>query len=95
MNLGEKKSAVLPLVVTALTEAEWVDYNRDGARILYSDILCTSRQFTQSLSVIDSDPFIYSADAEYIRAKAYYCLGDSESVSKARSRLDSARRVYP
>ena len=95
MNRGEKKSQVLPLVVTALTEAEWVDYNRDGARILYSDILCTSRQFTQALAVLDSDPFIYSADAEYIRAKAYYCLGDEESVSKARSRIDSARRVYP
>lgn len=95
MNLGEKKSKILPLVVTALTEAEWVDYNRDGARILYSDILSTTRQFTQSLSVLDSDPFVYSADAEYIRAKSYYCLGDEESVKKARSRLDAARRVYP
>ncbi|WP_407425212.1 hypothetical protein [Treponema sp.] len=95
MNLGEKKYAVLPLVVTALTEAEWVDYNRDGARILYADILCTTRQYTQSLSVLDSSPFIYSADAEYIRAKNYYCLGDEENLKKARSRIDSARRVYP
>ncbi len=95
MNLGEKRSQVLPLVVTALTDAEWVDYNRDGARILYADILCSSRLFTQSLSVLDVAPFIYSADAEYIRAKAYYSLGDSESLSKARSRLDAARRVYP
>ena len=39
MNMGEKRSSVLPLVVTALTDAEWVDYNRDGARILYADIL--------------------------------------------------------
>ena len=95
MNLGEKKSRILPLVVTALTEAEWFDYNRDGARILYSDILCTNRQFTQALNVLDSEPFIYSADAEYIRAKSYYCLGDDESVKKARARLDAARRVYP
>lgn len=95
MNLGEKKSAVIPLVETALTQAEWVDYNRDGARILYSDILCSCRQFVQALSVLDSEPFIYSADAEYIRAKAYYSIGDSESVKKARSRLDAARRIYP
>lgn len=95
LNLGEKKSKVLPLVVTALTDAEWVDYNRDGARILYSDILCSTRQFVQSLSVLDSEPFLYSADAEYIRAKAYYCLGDEENIKKARSRLDAARRVYP
>lgn len=95
MNMGEKRSSVLPLVVTALTDAEWVDYNRDGARILYADILCSSRQFVQALSALDTDPFIYSADAEYIRAKAFYCLGDSESLGKARARIDSARRVYP
>ena len=95
MNLGEKKSQVLPLVVTALTDSEWVDYNRDGARILYADILCSTRLFTQALSTLDSSPFIYSADAEYIRAKAYYCLGDTESIKKARDKIDSARRVYP
>lgn len=94
-NLGEKKSRLLPLVVTALTEAEWVDYNRNAARVLYADLLCDTRQFTQSLAALDSEPFIYSADAEYIRAKAYYALGDDESVAKARARLDSARRVYP
>lgn len=95
MNLGEKKSQVLPLVVTALTDAEWVDYNRDGARILYADILCSTRQFVQAIATLDSAPFIYSADAEYIRAKSYYCLGDTENIRKARSRLDSARRIYP
>ncbi len=95
MNLGEKKSAILPLVVTALTDSEWVDYNKDGARILYADILSATRLFDQSLSVLDSSPFIYSADAEYIRAKNYYCLGKDENIKKARSRLDAARRVYP
>ncbi|MBQ9282591.1 MAG: hypothetical protein IJ207_10430 [Treponema sp.] len=95
MNLGDKKARILPEIVKALTEAEWVDYNRDAARILYADILCGTRQFTQALAVLDSAPFIYSADAEYIRARAYYCLNDIESISKARSRLDAARRVYP
>ena len=95
MSLGEKKSSVLPLVVRALTDSEWVDYNREGARILYSDILCSTRQFAQALAVLDSEPFIYSADAEYIRAKVYYCLGDEDSVGRARSRIDAARRVYP
>ncbi|MBQ9909675.1 MAG: hypothetical protein IJM48_07735 [Treponema sp.] len=95
MNLGEKKSKIIPLVVTALTDSDWLDYNRDGARILYSDLLCSTRQFVQSLSVLDSEPFLYSADAEYIRAKAYYSLGDEENLKKARSRLDAARRVYP
>ncbi|MBQ4378909.1 MAG: hypothetical protein II821_06905 [Treponema sp.] len=95
MNLGEKKSKILPLIVTALTDSEWVDYNRDGARILYADILSSTRLFTQSLAVLDSSPFVYSADAEYLRSRNYYCLGGEENLKKARSRLDAARRVYP
>ncbi len=94
-NSGEKKAKVLPLVEKALTEGEWVDYNRDGARVLYADLLCDTRKFNQVLPVLNSEPFIYSADAEYIRAKCYYALGDQENIEKARSKIDSARRVYP
>ncbi|MBR1722578.1 MAG: hypothetical protein IJ727_08900, partial [Treponema sp.] len=94
-NLGEKKAQVLPLVITALSDSEWVDYNQDNARILYADILSVTRDFKKSLEILDSQPYIYSAEAEYIRARNLYCLGDPDSVKKARERLDSARRVYP
>lgn len=94
-NTGtEKKADVLPLVVTALTEAEWVDYNRDSARIFYADLLSNMLQFDAALATLDSDPFLYSADAEYIRAKCYYNLG-GEYVQKAREKIDAARRIYP
>lgn len=95
MHLGEKKSKILLLVEKALNDSEWVDYNRDAARILYADILCTSRRFTESIKVLDEEPFIYSADAEYIRAKNYYCMADAQSIKNARAKLDSARKVYP
>lgn len=94
-NLGEKKQKVLPLIMTALSGSDWVDYNKDGARILYADILCSTRHYEKALEVLDTTPFVYSADAEYIRSRSYYCMGDDESVSKARAKLDSARRVYP
>lgn len=94
-NSGGKKSAILPLVEKAMTEGEWVDYNRDSARILYADLLCSVRKFDQAFSVLDSSPFIYSADAEYIRARSYYSLGGADNYSKARSKIDAARRVYP
>ncbi|MBQ0052813.1 MAG: hypothetical protein KBT11_12265 [Treponema sp.] len=95
LNNGEKKSEVLPLVLKSLNEAEWVDYNKDGARILYADILCTSHDYIKALNVLDAEPFIYSSDAEYIRSKAYYNLGTAESIEKARLKIDAARRVYP
>ena len=93
-NIGEKKSVVLPLVITSLTQGEWVDYNRDSARILYADLLSATLRFGEAVSVLDSAPFLYSADAEYIRAKCYYNMG-GEYVQRAREKLDAARRIYP
>lgn len=94
-GLGKTKAEVLPLVKTAIDYANWVNYNRDSARVLYADILVDTMHFRDVFSVIDTAPFIYSADAEYIRTKAYYCMGDERSVQKARERIASARQIYP
>ena len=95
MSNGDKKSEILPVVSKAFGDTQWVDYNKDGARILYADILCSTRQYGAAISVLDENPFIYSSDAEYIRAKAYYSLGTEENVGAARRKIDAARRVYP
>jgi hypothetical protein len=94
-GLGKPRAEVLPLVTKALTEGQWVDYNRDGARILYSDLLCDTGGYAKAVDVIDAPPFIYSADAEYIRIKAYYRMNTPESVSKARNEVNGARKIYP
>ncbi len=93
-NTGEKKSVILPLVVTSLTKGEWVDYNRDSARILYADLLSTTLHFREAVAVLDDAPFLYSADAEYIRSRCYYNMG-GEYVMRAREKIDAARRIYP
>ncbi|MBQ7158874.1 MAG: hypothetical protein IJS09_05565 [Treponema sp.] len=93
-NEGEKKSVVIPLVVTSLTRGEWVDYNRDSARILYADLLSTTLHFAEAVKVLDDAPFLYSADAEYIRARCYYNMG-GEYIQRAREKIDAARRIYP
>jgi hypothetical protein len=94
-GLGNSRAEIIPLVTKALTEGQWVDYNRDGARILYADLLCDTGQYKQSVGILDASPLIYSADAEYIRIKAYYRMKTSESVAKARDRVNSARKIYP
>ncbi|MCR5761980.1 MAG: hypothetical protein K6G00_01195 [Treponema sp.] len=93
--LGAIKADVLPIVEKSLSCDDWVDYNRDNARILYADILADTNRYAQVLDVLDSAPFVYSADAEYIRVKAYYRMGDAASVSNARSKIASARKIYP
>ncbi len=95
MNKGDKKSEVLPLVEKSLDGTQWADYNKDGARILYADILCSARKYSEAISVLDESPFIYSSDAEYIRAKSYYNQKTEESIEAARMKIDAARRVYP
>ena len=93
--LGEAKATVLPLVTKSLTEGEWVDYNRDGARILYADILSDVGRSSEVPGVLDAKPMLFSADAEYIRTKAYYRMKDEKSLSTARMKVDTARKIYP
>ena len=93
--LGDSKAEILPLVQTALTTGDWVDYNRDSARVLYADLLCDTGSYASVPAILDASPLIYSADAEYIRAKAYYRMATVDSISKARAKIDSARKIYP
>lgn len=95
--LGGSRAEILPLVTKSLDgkETDWVDYNRDNARVLCADILCSSLRPRDAIKLLDSKPMVYSADAEFIRVKSYYSLGDKDSLAKARSRVDTARKVYP
>lgn len=93
--LNSTKAEILPYVVKSLTEGEWVDYNRDGARILYADLLCDTGKYEESVAILDSNPFIYSSDAEFIRTKAYYRINTPDSLDKARNKVNTARKIYP
>lgn len=96
MNRGDKKSEILPLVKKSLDGSrEWVDYNMDGARVLYADILCSTRDFDTAVSILDEAPLLYSADAEFIRAKALYNKRTAADIESARLKIDAARKVYP
>lgn len=92
---GDIKADIIPLVMKSLTEGEWVDYNRDGARVLYADLLCDTGMYDQALTILDTKPFIYSSDAEFIRVKAYYRIRTQESINRAREKINSARKIYP
>ena len=92
---GAPRSEILPLVEHSLNFGEWVDYNRDNARILYADLLCDTGLHEKALSVLDEEPFLFYADAEFIRVKCFYFQHTEEGLEKARNKVDSARRVYP
>ena len=92
---GEKRADVYNVIKKAIGKDKWTNYNRNGARILYADILSELGLYDESLTVLDQKPFIYSADAEFIRIKDYYRMGTADSISQARAKLNSVRKVYP
>lgn len=94
-NLGKIKADVLTLVRDAFEKNDWVGYSKNGARIVLADLLCDTGLYEESLSVLDSDPLLYSADAEFIRVKNYYRLGTAQTINNARLKLNSIRRIYP
>ena len=95
LNLGATKAEALRVISSAFERSSWAGYTKNGARILLADLLSDTGLYEESLSALDSEPFIYSADAEFIRIKNYYRMGTNESLNKARLRLNSDRRVYP
>ena len=57
-GMGQPRAVVLPLVEKALFQGEWVDYNRDSARILYADLLSDTGDYEKAIAVLDEEPFI-------------------------------------
>jgi hypothetical protein len=94
-NEGATRKAVLPVLKNSLSGAEWVDYNKSSARIFYADLLCSTGKPREALDILDQRPYIYSADADYVRIKSCYALGDAASVQSAREKVDVSRRIYP
>lgn len=95
INLGKTKAEILKLINIAFEKNDWVGYSKNGARIILADLLCDTGSYEESLMVLDSDPLLFSADAEYIRIKNYYRMGTPQSINNARLKLNSSRRIYP
>ena len=93
--VGKTKAEILPVLEKSLRINNWVNYNRDNARLMAADILCETGNLARALNLLDSKPMLYSSDAEFVRVKIYYRIGDAESVSKARNKIDGARRIFP
>ena len=95
LHLGDTRAQALRMINLAFEKDSWAGYTKNGARILLADLLSDTGHYEESLKVLDSEPFLYSSDAEFIRIKDYYRIASKESLSMARTRLNSDRRVYP
>jgi len=94
-KLNYTRAQVYETIKEAFEKEVWLNYNRNGARILYADLLSELGEYEHSMSILNEKPLIYSADAEFIRIKNYYRMGTYDSINYARSKLSSARKIYP
>lgn len=95
INLGKNRSEIIDLVNLSFEKDNWIGYTQNGARILLADLLSDTGKYEDSMKILDAEPFIYSADAEFIRIKNYYRIGTAESINNARLKVNSTRRIYP
>ncbi len=91
---NKKKFQVISSCTKAIELDNWQNYNRDNARVFYADLLSDTTDYSKVFDILDEYPYIRSADAEYVRIKSYYKLGDKNSINIARSKIDSARQIY-
>ena len=94
LRLGNTKASVIKILSEAFEKNNWVEYMETGARILYADLLSDRGDYDKSMEILDSEPFIYSADAEFIRIKNEYRSGTEDSIGRARNKINAARRIY-
>lgn len=94
-NLTFLRADVLETVKTAIEKDNWINNNRNNARVLYADLLSDTCNPQASLDILQQAPVIYSADAEFIRIKDYYRLATQDGINQARLKLDTVRRIFP
>lgn len=94
-HLNVKRAVILENAKKAIELDNWINNNKNNARMLYADMLCETCDSAQALNVLNQAPVIYAADAEFIRIKALYRIGTSDSIKEARLKIDTARRIYP
>ena len=91
VELNTPKAEVISMLASALNTNEWIQYERDAARVLYADLLSDTGCCSAALQILDTEPVIMSADADYIRAKSYYRINDWK---KARTVISNAKNLY-
>ena len=94
-NLDYTKADVIATIKQSFAKDNWINYTKNSARILYADMLSDTGLYDESIAVLDMEPLLYSADSEFIRIKNYYRMGTADSISQARARLNSSRKIYP
>jgi tetratricopeptide (TPR) repeat protein len=55
VKMDRTKNEILQEIKIAFDKNNWIGYNKDGARILYADLLCDTAEHEKSLEILDEE----------------------------------------
>lgn len=90
----KSRAKIFSLLEKAFSYNDWTSYNEEAARILFANVLCDRGNMQKAISVLDEKNVLFSSDAEFIRAKAFYKMHTKDSITKARNKIATSRKIY-
>ena len=94
-RLGKNPAELLPSLKKAMERDKWVDYNKDGALLLYAELLTNTGESRRALVYLEEGKVFPSSSREYIKILSYYRMGTEDSYTMARELVSEASRLYP
>lgn len=94
-QLRKNPAEILPTIKKAIEQDKWVDYNKDGALLLYAELLSYTGDSQRALRYLEGGKIFPSSSREYLKILCYYRLGTEESYKQARKLVSEAARLYP
>ena len=74
-QLGKSPAEILPAIKKAIEQDKWVDYNKDGALLLYAELLSYTGDSLRALRYLEGGKIFPSSSREYLKILCYYRLG--------------------
>lgn len=75
-----KKGEIIEIMERAFNNSEWILVDEKDARVFFAQYLFEVRRFDDALKFLNAEPHIYSADADFLRIKNLYALGQNEEA---------------
>lgn len=94
-RLGKSPAEVLPSIKKAVEQDKWIDYNKDGALLLYAELLSHTGESQRALEYLEDGRIYPSSSREYLKILCNYRIGTPESYERARQLVSDASRLYP
>ncbi|OJF76522.1 MAG: hypothetical protein BKP49_06745 [Treponema sp. CETP13] len=91
-KLNKPISEILLPLQNALSQNNWLYWNRDAARIMLAEMYLKTGKSKECLELLNTSPELVLREAQYLRAQALYDIGD---ILTARSIITATATIYP